>query len=73
MARPTSRRLRRRPSGRGPSYAPILRAAQSDLSQLSDMTGAAKPITSAERLERIARAQALMEANDIAAVLAFDA
>ncbi|WP_299309969.1 Xaa-Pro peptidase family protein [uncultured Croceicoccus sp.] len=51
------------------THAPILRAAQSDLSQLSDMTGAAKPITSAERLERIVRAQALMEANDIAAVV----
>ena len=51
------------------AYAPILRAAQSDLSQLSDMTGSAQPITSAERMERIARAQALMEAHDIAAVV----
>lgn len=50
-------------------YSPLLRAAQSDLAQLTDITGAAQPITAAERLERIARAQALMEANDIAAVV----
>lgn len=51
------------------AYAPILRAAQSDLSELSDMTVSAQPITSAERVERIARAQKLMEENDIAAVV----
>lgn len=49
--------------------APILRAAEPDLSSLNKLTGDAKPIDTAERLQRISRAQALMQANDIAAVL----
>ena len=47
----------------------ILRAAEPDLAGLSDMTGSIQPITAAERLSRIARAQALMRANGIGAVL----
>ncbi|MGY4396090.1 Xaa-Pro dipeptidase [Sphingomonas sp. UYAg733] len=47
----------------------ILRAAEPDLSALSDMTGATRPIEAAERNTRIARAQALMKANGIGAVL----
>ncbi len=47
----------------------ILRAVQPDLSALKPLTGDAKPIDAAERLQRIGRAQALMAANDIAAVL----
>jgi Xaa-Pro dipeptidase len=47
----------------------ILRAAEPDLSALSDMTGATRPIDTAERNTRIARAQALMRANGIGAVL----
>jgi len=49
--------------------APILRAAEPDLSALSHMTGAARPIDAAERLARMGRAQTLMAQNDIAAVL----
>jgi Xaa-Pro aminopeptidase len=49
--------------------AGILRAAEPDLAGLTDLTTATKPITPAERAARIARAQALMTANGIAAVL----
>lgn len=47
----------------------ILRAAEPDLSELRDLTTAAKPIDAAERLARIGRAQALMRRHDIAAVV----
>jgi Xaa-Pro aminopeptidase len=46
-----------------------LRAAEADLAGLADMTKGVQPITTAERLSRIARAQALMKANGIGAVL----
>lgn len=52
--------------------APLLMRGATGLAQgapLSAITGDAVPITPAERLARIARAQALMQANDIAAVL----
>lgn len=51
--------------------APLLMSGATGLAQnapLSVITGDAVPITPAERLARIARAQALMQANDIAAV-----
>ena len=47
----------------------IVRAAEPDLAGLSDMTGGAVPIGAAERAGRLARAQALMKAHGIAAVL----
>ena len=47
----------------------ILRAAEPDLSGLSDMTRGVVPIGAAERAARIARAQALMKAKGIGAVL----
>lgn len=47
----------------------LLRAAQSDLSSLNDLTAGIAPIGRAERAERVARAQALMRANGIGAVL----
>ncbi len=46
-----------------------VRAAEPDLASLADMTGDVVPITRAERAARLARAQALMKANGIAAVL----
>jgi len=49
--------------------APALRAAEPDLSALRDITGDAKPIDAAERAGRLARAQALMKAHGIGAVL----
>ena len=49
--------------------AAILRAAEPDLSALSDMTRGVVPIGAAERSARIARAQALMKARGIGAVL----
>lgn len=49
--------------------AAILRAAEPDLSALSDMTRGVAPIGAAERSARIARAQALMKARGIGAVL----
>jgi Xaa-Pro dipeptidase len=49
--------------------AAILRAAEPDLSALSDMTRGVMPIGAAERSARIARAQALMKAKGIGAVL----
>jgi Xaa-Pro dipeptidase len=47
----------------------ILRAAEPDLSSLSNMTGGVSPIGTEERGARIARAQALMQAQGIGAVL----
>ncbi|MEH3121304.1 MAG: Xaa-Pro peptidase family protein [Sphingomonas phyllosphaerae] len=47
----------------------IVRAAEPDLAGLSDMTGRAVPIGVAERRARLARAQALMRASGIGAVL----
>lgn len=47
----------------------LLRAAEPDVSQLRDLTTGAVPIGAAERSARIARAQALMKANGIGAVL----
>lgn len=51
------------------STTAILRAAEPDLSALSDITGAAKPIDAAERAGRLAQAQRLMKAAGIGAVL----
>ncbi|WP_294242903.1 Xaa-Pro peptidase family protein [uncultured Sphingomonas sp.] len=47
----------------------LLRAAEPDLSALSDITGGAVPIGPEERGRRLARAQALMKANGIGAIL----
>ncbi|WP_341207811.1 Xaa-Pro peptidase family protein [uncultured Sphingomonas sp.] len=47
----------------------IVRAAEPDLAGLSDMTGGAVPIGVEERARRLARAQALMKAQGIAALL----
>ncbi|CAN5882375.1 metallopeptidase MdpA [soil metagenome] len=47
----------------------MLRAAEPDLSALSDLTTGTAPIGPGERRARIARAQALMKANGIGAVL----
>ncbi len=47
----------------------ILRAAEPDLSALQDMTRGARPIGPEERKSRVARAQSLMRANGIGAVL----
>ncbi len=51
------------------SSAALLRAAEPDLSALSDITGTAKPIDAAERAARLARAQGLMKAAGIGAVV----
>ena len=47
----------------------VLRAAEPDLAGLADITGDARPIDAAERAGRLARAQALMRAHGMAAVL----
>ena len=47
----------------------IVRAAEPDLAGLTDLTRDAQPIGAAERAARLARAQALMRANGMAAVL----
>ncbi|ODP36129.1 M24 family metallopeptidase [Sphingomonas turrisvirgatae] len=47
----------------------VLRAAEADLSALEPIVGDAVPIGPAERRGRLARAQALMKANGIGAVL----
>ncbi|WP_267351777.1 Xaa-Pro peptidase family protein [Sphingomonas sp. GM_Shp_2] len=47
----------------------LVRAADTDLSTLRDMTVRAGPIDAAERAARLARAQGLMRANGIGAVL----
>lgn len=52
-----------------PLLAPRLAWAAQDLSGLSDLTTNIQPIGRAERLARIARAQRLMQANGIGAVL----
>ncbi len=49
--------------------AGVVRAAEPDLSALTDITTVTRPIDRAERDGRIARAQALMKANNIGAVL----
>ncbi|MBB4616961.1 M24 family metallopeptidase [Sphingomonas abaci] len=51
------------------STTALLRAAEPDLSSLSNLTKDAVPIQPAERAARLARAQALMKANGIGAVL----
>lgn len=51
------------------SVSGVLRAAEPDLSALKDMTTGAVPIDAAERARRLVRAQALMKANGIGAVL----
>jgi len=51
------------------SIPSILRAAEPDLSALSSMTGDVVPISRAERAGRVARAQSLMKAHGIGAVL----
>jgi Xaa-Pro aminopeptidase len=51
------------------SIPSIVRAAEPDLAQLQDLTGNAHPIGPEERRARLARAQALMQANGIGAVL----
>ena len=47
----------------------VVRAAEPDLAGLADITRDARPIDVAERARRLARAQALMRAYDIGAVL----
>jgi len=47
----------------------LLRAAEPDLSELSDITAGAVPIGPEERAGRLARAQGLMKANGIGAIL----
>ena len=49
--------------------ASAVRAAEPDLAGLHDITTDAKPIDAAEYARRLAHAQALMKANDIAAVV----
>ncbi|TPG43642.1 aminopeptidase P family protein [Sphingomonas koreensis] len=49
--------------------ASVVRAAEPDLAGLHDITGDAKPIDTAEYAGRLARAQALMKANGIGAVV----
>lgn len=49
--------------------AGVLRAAEPDLAALKDRTASIRPIGPEERARRLARAQALMRANSIAAVL----
>ena len=73
----TKTRSRYQPSRRlviaGLAAAPLLtgvaRAAEPDLSALHDITTGAKPIDAAERAGRLRRAQTLMRANGIAAVV----
>ena len=52
-----------------PLASTVLRAAEPDLAGLRDLTQGTRPIDAAERARRLARAQALMKANGIAAVL----
>ncbi|RMB28600.1 Xaa-Pro aminopeptidase [Sphingomonas sp. PP-F2F-G114-C0414] len=51
------------------STSAILRAAEPDLSALSDITGMTRPIDATERAARLFRAQSLMKAAGIGAVL----
>jgi Xaa-Pro dipeptidase len=68
-------RLDRRTLVRAAAAAPlltlpgVLRAAEPDLSALQDITTSAVPIDNVERAARFARAQKLMRANGIGAVL----
>ncbi|WP_374942164.1 M24 family metallopeptidase [Sphingomonas sp.] len=50
-------------------FAGVLRAAEPDLAGLSDITRAVKPIDARERAGRLARAQSLMKANGLRAVV----
>jgi Xaa-Pro dipeptidase len=52
-----------------PFAASVARAGEPDLSALGDMAAGAAPIGKEERARRLARAQALMKANGIGAVL----
>lgn len=49
--------------------SPLLRAAGPDLSGLTEITGGLVPIGAGERAQRLQRAQALMKANNIGAIL----
>lgn len=49
--------------------APLANAVGPDLSTLSDLTVGLRPIDAAERLQRLQRAQALMKANGIGAIM----
>ncbi len=51
------------------SVAGVLRAAEPDLSQLRDLTTGAVPIGASECAGRLTRAQALMKANGLGAIL----
>jgi Xaa-Pro dipeptidase len=66
-----SRRTLIRAAGAAPLLAlpGVLRAGEPDMSELRDITTGAVPIGREERLARIARAQALMKAAGIGAVL----
>lgn len=50
-------------------FSPVLRAAEPDLAKLRDITTDAAPITLDERRARIAKAQSLMKAAGIGAIL----
>lgn len=50
-------------------FSHVVRAAEPDLGDLRDMTGDAQPITAQERQGRIGKAQALMKAAGIGAIL----
>lgn len=52
-----------------PLASGVLRAAEPDLAALRDLTGNTRPIDPAERARRLSRAQALMKANGVGAVL----
>ncbi|WP_019514906.1 M24 family metallopeptidase [Sphingomonas sp. Mn802worker] len=52
-----------------PLASSVLRAAEPDLASLRDMTGDTRPIDAAERARRLLRAQELMRANGMAALL----
>jgi Xaa-Pro aminopeptidase len=52
-----------------PLASTVLRAAEPDLAGLRDLTQGTRPIDAAERARRLSRAQALMKANGMAAVL----
>lgn len=71
IARPIARRNILRSAAVLPLLAApsILRAAEPDLSALKDITTGTTPIGPAERAARVARAQSLMRANGIGAVL----
>ena len=66
---PITRRRALAAMAAAPFASAILRAAEPDLAGLRDLTTGIKPIDAAERASRLARAQALMKANGIGAVL----